>query len=97
MDQTTIDGTTYETLNVPTNTTCILLIKARGGFLGCGYFDVQAANRSGDAFAIVSGVRSIEQMLTAPVLRMSEKAREAGIKEGMSGKEALSVFDQATS
>ena len=46
MANVTIDGTTYETVHIPTAKTNILLVKAAGGFLGCGYFDVNVASRT---------------------------------------------------
>lgn len=85
----TLDGTTYESVHVPTEKTNILLVKAAGGFVGCGYFDVAVANRVGDAVAIVTGVKTIDDLLAAPVVRMSDKARELGVAEGMSGRDAL--------
>lgn len=87
----TIDGIAFEAVHVPTEKTNILLIKAAGGFLGCGYFDVNVANRVGDAAAIVTGVKTVEQMLEAPVIRFSERAKE------LSGREALLVLQRTSS
>jgi uncharacterized protein YunC (DUF1805 family) len=90
-----IDGTDFEAVHVPTEKTNVLLIKAAGGFLGCGYFDVNVANRVGDAAAIVTGVKTVEQMLEAQVVRVSERAEGAGVRVGMSGREALVILQQA--
>jgi uncharacterized protein YunC (DUF1805 family) len=92
MTKIDIDGVGFECIHVPTAKSNIVLIKAAGGFLGCGYFDVTVANRTGDAAAIVTGVKTPEQMLPAQVVRMSDRAREAGVKEGMTGREALLVL-----
>ena len=89
MASVTIEGIAFEAVHIPTEKTNVLLIKAAGGFLGCGYFDVNVANRVGDAAAIVTGVKTVEQMLDAPVVRLSERAAEAGVREGMTGREAL--------
>lgn len=91
----TLDGTTFESVHVPTEKTNILLVKATGGFVGCGYFDVAVANRVGDAVAIVTGVKTIDELLAAPVVRLSDKAREAGVAEGMSGRDALMRLNAA--
>lgn len=91
----TLDGIDFEAVHVPTAKTNVLLIKAAGGFLGCGYFDVNVANRVGDAAAIVTGVKTVEQMLEAPIVRLSEKAHEAGVREGMTGREALLLLQRA--
>lgn len=90
-----LDGNTYETVHIPTEKTNILLVKAADGFLGCGYFDVNVANRVGDAVAIVTGVKTIDEVLAAPVVRLSDRAREAGITEGMSGRDALKLLNDA--
>ncbi len=89
-----LDGTTYETVHIPTEKTNILLVKAAGGFLGCGYFDVNVANRVGDAVAIVTGVKTIDEVLAAPVVRLSDRAHELGITEGMSGRDALKLLNK---
>lgn len=84
-----LEGTTFESVHVPTEGTNILLVKAAGGFVGCGYFDVNVANRVGDAVAIVTGVKTLDDLLAAPIVRLSDRAREAGVTEGMSGRDAL--------
>ena len=96
MANVTIDGTTYEAVHIPTEKTNILLVKAAGGFLGCGYFDVNVANRVGDAVAIVTGVKTIDEVLAAPVVRLSDRAREAGVTEGMIGRDALKLLNKAS-
>jgi uncharacterized protein YunC (DUF1805 family) len=95
MATVTIDGIAFEGTHVATEKTNVLLIKAAGGFLGCGYFDVNVANRVGDAAAIVTGVKTLEQMLDAPVARISDRAREFGVRDGMTGREALLLLHRA--
>ena len=94
MASVTLDGIPFECVHVPTHKTNILLIKAAGGFLACGYFDVHVASRVGDAAAIVTGVKTVEQMLTTAVVRVSDRAREAGVMEGMSGRDALLILQR---
>ncbi|MGV3660085.1 MAG: YunC family protein [Prosthecobacter sp.] len=89
----TFDGTSFESVHVPTEKTNILLVKAAGGFVGCGYFDVAVANRVGDAVATVTGVKTIDDLLAAPIVRLSDKARELGVAEGMSGRDALNLLN----
>lgn len=92
----TLDGTTFESVHVTTEKTNILLVQAAGGgFVGCGYFDVAVANRVGDAVAIVTGVKTIDDLLAAPIVRLSDKARELGVAEGMSGRDALKRLNAA--
>lgn len=67
----------------------LLLIKARKGFLMCGYLNINAADSLGDIAAKVTGVATFEDMLRAEVVEVSEKAKGIGIREGMRGKDAL--------
>ncbi len=90
-----LDGVTFETIHVPTEKTNILLVKSAGGFVGCGYFDLSVANRVGDAVAIVTGVKTIDEVLAAHVVRLSDRAREAGVTEGMSGRAAALLLHRA--
>jgi len=90
----TLDGTIYDAVHIPTEKTNILLVKATGGFVGCGYFDVNVANRVGDAVAIVTGVKTIDNLLAAPIVRLSDRARDAGVTEGMSGRDALKFLQR---
>jgi uncharacterized protein YunC (DUF1805 family) len=53
----------------------LLLIKGEKGYLGCGYFSLDAANNVGDALAIVRGVFSFDDMLDAEVKEVSQKAK----------------------
>ena len=41
------------------------MIKANGGILGCGYFNVATFNKTGEIFALVSGVNNYDEMLVA--------------------------------
>ena len=67
----------------------ILLIKSKKGALGCGYINIAAAEKFDHALAIVSGVSSYEDMLTAEVKAVSAAAAALGVVPGMSGRDAL--------
>ena len=67
----------------------ILLIKAGNGALGCGYLNLEAAEKFGHALAIVSGVAGYEDMFAAEVKSVSSAAGKLGVVPGMSGIEAL--------
>lgn len=83
------EGNEFTAYSIPTTTTNILIIGAPKGFLGCGYFKVEVANKVNDVCAIVTGVKTPDDMLNAKVVAVSEAATELGITEGMTGKEAL--------
>lgn len=87
-----VDGKEYEAAHVATGKSNVLLIRAGSGFLGCGYFRVDTANRTGDAVAIVRGVQTPQDMLSAQVQEISDAAEQAGVKVGMTGREALPLL-----
>ncbi|RLI13617.1 DUF1805 domain-containing protein [Candidatus Bathyarchaeota archaeon] len=70
----------------------LLLLVAEKGFVMCGYLNIEVAERLGVAAAMVSGVRTFEDVLEAPIRALTSKARELGVKEGMKGREALKRF-----
>ena len=92
MDKVTIDGRSYDAVSFPTAHSVVLMIRGGKGFLGCGYLSVATADKTGDALAIVSGVKTYDDMLTASVKAVSVAAAELGVAVGMSGKEALDKF-----
>lgn len=67
----------------------LLLIKEKKGILACAYINPETCNKTGEACAIVSGVNNYEDMMSAKVIMLSEKAKKLGIKVGDLGSEAL--------
>ncbi|MDD2403978.1 MAG: DUF1805 domain-containing protein [Victivallaceae bacterium] len=92
MEKLNIDGIEFTGYSIPTASANILLINAARGFLGCGYFSVETADRLGEIVAIVSGVKNYDDMLNATVKKVSAAAAEAGITPGITGREALKMM-----
>jgi len=67
----------------------LLLVVAEKGFVMCGFLNVDAAEKLGVAAAMVSGVRSFEDVLNADVKAVTSRARMIGVEVGMKGAEAL--------
>ena len=67
----------------------LLVIYAPKGVLGCGYLSLTAAEKFSDPLAIVTGVRTYDDMLRAEVKQVSTAAAALGVKPGMTGREAL--------
>ena len=63
MDELKIDGAVFYGYTIPISKGAILLIRGGKGMLGCGYFSLDTAEKLGDAMAIVSGVKSYDDML----------------------------------
>ena len=89
IDQILVDGIKFTTLQIPTQNTSVLVISGNNGFLACGYINIDIANKCNDVCAIVSGVKTPNDMLKAKVKLVSEAARKAGVTEDMTGKDAL--------
>ena len=67
----------------------LVLVAAEKGFVCCGYLDLQTAEKLEDAAAIVRGVKTIEELLSAKITGATPRAAAMGIKTGMSGQQAL--------
>jgi len=67
----------------------LLLIIADKGFVMCGFLNMEAAEKLGVAAAMVSGVRSFDDVLNAQVKAATSKAKSLNIEVGMKGAEAL--------
>lgn len=92
MDILTIDGITFKADTIQLPHAKLLLIQGARGMLGCGYISMDAAEKFGDALAVVIGVNSYEEMLHAEVRKVSLKAEELGVKIGQTGLEALKLM-----
>jgi uncharacterized protein YunC (DUF1805 family) len=67
----------------------LFLIVAEKGFVMCGLLNVEAAERLGAAAAMVSGVKTFEDVLNGQVKAATFKAKELGVEALMKGSEAL--------
>ena len=70
----------------------LVMMVARKGFVGCGYLNMETAERLGDALALVTGVKTLDDVLNAEIKKVSSKAKEFGVTEGMTGKQALELL-----
>ena len=93
MEKVRIDNQDFEGVEIPTPTANILMIKGQKGFLGCGYFDIETANKLNEPVAIVTGVKTYDDMLEAKVIKVSQSAQELGVKLDLTGKEALLLLN----
>lgn len=67
----------------------LLLITAEKGFVMCGFLNVEAAEKLGVAAAVVSGVKTFDEVLNGQVRAMTSKAKSLGVEVGMKGADAL--------
>ncbi|WP_062354600.1 YunC family protein [Bacillus kwashiorkori] len=89
----TIEGKTFIAVSVQLPKTNLLAVMNDNGYIMCGALDVallneKLANRKVIAGRAV-GVRTIEELVNAPLESVTVEAETLGIHKGMIGKEAL--------
>ncbi len=97
MQETTIkiEQNEFHAVKLSTEHCSILLLQGKKGNLGCAYFSINPAEKTGDRFALVSGVKNFDDMLSATVQAASSAAVAAGVEIGVStGREALLLMEQ---
>jgi len=70
----------------------LVLVIGEKGFVMCGFLNVDAAEKLGVTAAMVSGVKTFDDVLDATVKEVTSKAKMEGIKQGMKGREALELL-----
>lgn len=70
----------------------LLTVQGNKGVLACAYVDVGTCDKTGEACAIVSGVKNHQEMLARPIVAVSIAAKALGIEPGMSGAQALELL-----
>jgi len=70
----------------------LILIMGRTGFVGCGFINIEAAEKLNVSAATVSGVKSFDDVLNAEIKAATSKARAAGVRVGMQGKDAVNML-----
>jgi uncharacterized protein YunC (DUF1805 family) len=78
-------------VNLPDSPPILALIGDRG-FVMCGFLNIKAAEKLGVIAAMVSGVRTIEDVLNADVKAATTKAEKMGIKPGLKGYDAIKLL-----
>jgi uncharacterized protein YunC (DUF1805 family) len=76
-------------VDLPDSPAPLVLITAEKGFVMCGFLDMQTAERLNVTAAMVSGVKSFDEVLNAQVKAVTSKAKGLGVEMGMKGSEAL--------
>jgi uncharacterized protein YunC (DUF1805 family) len=70
----------------------LLVLQGNKGLLACGYLSVETFNKTGEPAAIVTGVRTFDDMSAATVKTVSEAGANLGLKPGMTGAEVLDLI-----
>ncbi|AND42052.1 MULTISPECIES: YunC family protein [Cytobacillus] len=88
-----IDGHTFLSVSVQLPKTNLLVVTNDKGYIMCGALDVALLNEKLKDRKVIAGravgVKTIEQLLNAPLESVTFEAEELGIVKGTIGKEAL--------
>ena len=79
---------------------CVILTEA--GLVGCGIYDVKTAGEFGQAIAIARGTPqkplvNPEDLFDAKIVDATPRAKELGIRIGMTGRDAVELLLAAKS
>jgi len=96
-----IEGLTAVGVEVQLPKTTLLAVTAGPGYIMCGALDVQLLNEKLKDRRIVAGravgVRTIEQLLDAPLESVTDAAHALGITAGMRGRDAVRILAESAS
>ena len=70
----------------------LLLIMGEKGFVMCGFLNVESAEKLGVTAAVVSGVKTFDDVLNGQVKAVTSKAKNLGIEVGMKEADALKLM-----
>ncbi|MGG5252844.1 YunC family protein [Neobacillus sp. SM06] len=88
-----LEGHTFLAVTVKLPKTTLLVVTNDKGYIMCGALDVGLLNEKLKDRKIIAGravgVKTIEQLLNAPLESVTIEAESLGIQKGMTGKEAL--------
>ena len=88
-----IEGKQVLGIEVKLPKTTLLVVTTDKGYIMCGALDVALLNERLSERNIIAaralGVRTLEQLLDAPLESVTHTAEEKGIKPGMTGRQAL--------
>jgi uncharacterized protein YunC (DUF1805 family) len=88
-----IENNQFTAITVALPKTNFLAVTSEKGYIMCGALDVALLNEKLKDRGIIAGravgVRTIEQLLDAPLESITFEAENRGVQVGMSGREAL--------
>jgi uncharacterized protein YunC (DUF1805 family) len=88
-----IDGHTFLAVSVQLPKTNLLVVTNDNGYIMCGALDVGLLNAKLKDRKILAGravgVKTIEQLIEAPLESVTHEAEQRGITAGMTGRDAL--------
>lgn len=91
-----VDGVTATAVTVQLPKTNLIAVTTARGYIMCGALDVELLNTRLAERQIVAGralgVRSVDDLLEAPLADVTEAARALGVVPGMKGRDAIRLM-----
>lgn len=84
-----IEGKIARGYAMPLGAKNLVIVRAPHGYIACGYISSDVAERLSDAAAFVSGVATIDDLLSASIVKTTSAAEARGVRCGMTGTQAL--------
>ncbi len=89
----TINGSIFKCIELELcDNSSLLVITGKKGYVMCGYLNINTAQKRNDAACIVTGVKTIEDMLGSKVVALTVEAQKLGITMGMEVTKVLEKF-----
>jgi len=97
IEKVQLSNKTAEGYVIPLKDVNLVFAKTAVGMVGCGAFDVMALDKFGYPAVRVrpatgTSIRTIDDLLNGLVREANAAANKCGVKEGMTGKEALELM-----
>ncbi len=70
----------------------LVLAVGTGGYICCGYLNLETAQKLGDIACVVTGVKTVEDLLKANIVNLTSQAEALGIKRVMKAQEVLENY-----
>lgn len=92
----TVEGTAATAVTVQLPKTTLVAVTTDKGYIMCGALDVDLLNTRLAERGIIAGralgVRTVEELLEAPLVDVTDGARALGIHPGTTGREAIKLM-----
>lgn len=94
-----VDGREAMCIEVKLPKTTLLVVTTKIGYIMCGALDIQLLNTKLKERGVIAGravgVRTIEDLLEAPLESVTEQAEAMGVTKGMIGRDAIRLMLKA--
>ena len=84
-----VNDVSFEGFCLPLPPSKLIFIKTKGGFLGCGFFDMATFEKLKIPAVKITGVSTLEELLAGKIVQVTNSAEKLGLAPGMTGETAL--------